>query len=109
MIDKKIYKSLNGKSFIDVQIRKAGDTFPRTVGESATLNFIGKAYKDPELKVVILSENKEILSVPADEVEIWFHEGFGGIDVIHKDDDGNRTTVIMHFTSPVRVQKGKHK
>lgn len=105
MINKKLYKQLNGSTFINAQLRLPGEP-PYNVGHHAVLNFVGKDYKDPDLTVVVIADGKEIFRKPAEDVEIYFHEGWGGLDVIYKDEDGNRTTVILHYVTAVRMPKG---
>ena len=103
MISKKFYNALSGKSFINAQKRTSNDTCPYNIGKSAVINFIGKDYKDPALEVVILVDNKEVFRHLAADTEIWFHEGWGGCNVEHIDRTGFKTTIILHFTTVIRV------
>lgn len=105
MISKQFYKALYGKSFINAQIRTSNDTCPYNIGKSAVINFVGKSYKDPALEVVVIVENKEVFRHPARETEIWFHEGWGGCDVVHVDENGFKTTIILHFTTAIKVSR----
>lgn len=105
MIPRKTYKALYGKSFINAQIRTSNDTCPYNIGKTAVINFIGKDYKDPQLEVAVIADNKEIFRHPAKETEIWFHQGWGGCDVMYTDEAGFKTTVILHFTTPTRVSR----
>jgi hypothetical protein len=105
MINKKIYKTLNGNTFVNAQLRTSAES-PYNVGQHAVLNFVGKDYKDPDLAVVIIADGKDVFRKPAYEVEIYFHEGWGGIDVIHTDDNGFRTTIILHYVTAIRMPKG---
>jgi hypothetical protein len=105
MINKKIYKKLNGNAFINAQLKEPGQP-PYNIGQHAVLNFVGKDHKDPDLTVVIIADGKDVFRHPASEVEIYFHEGWGGLDVVHQDEDGNKTIVILHYVTAVKMPEG---
>jgi len=104
MINRKIYKELNGSTFINAQLKEPGQP-PYNVGSHAVLNFVGKNHKDPDLTVVVMADGKEVFRKPAHEVDILYHEGWGGIDVVHTDDDGNKTIVTLHYVTAVSRPK----
>ena len=106
MVSKQFYKALSGKVFSNAQIRTSNDTCPYNIGKTAVINFVGKGYKDPNLEVVVtVDNNKEVFRHSARDTEIWFHEGWGGCDVIYKDENGFKTTIILHFTMPIKVSR----
>ncbi len=106
MISKQTYKALSGKTFINAQKRTSDDTYPYNIGKSAVINFLGKDWKDPKLEVAVIADNKEVFRYPAKETEIWFHEGWGGCDVVHKDpESGFKTTIVLHFTTAIKVSR----
>lgn len=93
MIPRKIQKVLCAQVFKDVEIHSSDS--PAVIrGKTASISKVGK-------DLVIYSDAKEILRANPKMLDLYFHQGWGGIDIIDRSSEIRTTYTLHHVVNVV--------
>ena len=89
MISKENLERIADARFVNVSVREKGGVAVN-VGRTGLINVLGNG------DVVLMAENKEILRKSSRKLALYFHQGYGGVDLVLR--EGRReTTYTAHF------------
>lgn len=97
MIDKKQLKKLNGQMFRDVVLFDADNPSGRIIGRGIRINIVNK-----KEVVIIDNDGNEMLRKDSSVLSLYFHQGWGGINIVCNENPGDSFTLTLHYIDHIK-------